>query len=259
MRTPTLSLALAATFGAAPVFAQSADKSAEAVAEAVEEAAEAAESASDGQIGSASTAPVAQAAPPINSAAEVLNTGQNRPRPPRLKRYRFIGQADYPIAAWNAGEEGSLEYDAAVNSEGKPTTCKITKSSGSVRLDEAFCPLLMKHAEFRPGTDEAGEAVARIYQSEYTWRKKEPEAPEMSLIFQYTHGADGVTSDCKFLKMENLPEKMRRDIEKDRERGKLCPGSGNKRGTPYRDENGVPVAKLVTVELDVVLEDVPAP
>ncbi|MEL6877891.1 MAG: hypothetical protein AAGL68_07315, partial [Pseudomonadota bacterium] len=61
----------------------------------------------------------------------------------------------------------------------------------------------------------------------------------------------------EFISMDGyFPQKMLVVIVRDRARGRLCPGGRSNRGVPYRDEDGVPVAKRVTVTFDVQLEDV---
>lgn len=234
MRKIVSTLALSAACIAAPSYAQS-----EAAAEAAEDAVEA-----------------------VVEAAEAAATqGAARYRGPRLRNYQFIKPADYPVVAWQSNEMGVVRYSVDVSAEGKPLSCKTVEDEELQRLpvlEPATCKLVMERAEFRPAKSKDGEDVAGTYEGRHNWRKREPELPQMSLIYQYTHGADGVSSDCEFLKMENLPKKMREDIERDKARGKLCSGPASNRGIPYRDENGVPIAKRVTVTMDVVLEE-PAP
>ncbi|MEP2736750.1 MAG: energy transducer TonB [Erythrobacter sp.] len=250
--------AICAFIGAAPAFAQSegaAEAAAEAVAEAVAQAAEDAvetveiEAVEDGTV----HLPSARIASP-----SVAQRPRN-PRNPRPKNYQFIRPADYPIAAWQEDETGIIHYSVEVSAEGKPKSCKIVKGAELARLAAATCPLVMERAEYRPARNKEGADIAGTYEGRYNWRKREPEMPQMTLVFQYLHDEKGNSSDCKFLKMENLPEKMRMDIERDKERGRSCSGgpAAGQKGTPYRDENGVPIAKRVTVTFDVVLEEAP--
>lgn len=245
-----LTLAICAFMGAAPAFAQSE----EAVEGAVEAASDAVEAVAD-PVPAPPQIQVQPAPPVVEIARPLRDPRAKRPRDPRLKKFQFINQADYPVASWQADEEGIVGYQVEVDAEGQPLSCKIIENSGYSALDDATCPLVMERAEFRPAQNIEREDVDGTYTGSQRWRKQEPEMPQMSIIFQYTHDEMGRSKDCKFLKMEDLPEKMRKDIERDKERGKLCPGPTTKQGIPYRDENGVPVAKLVTVSFDVVLEE----
>lgn len=191
----------------------------------------------------------------VEAAEAETESAYEGPREPWLTNYTFIKQVDYPIEAWQADEAGQIGYSVEVSAEGKPLSCEITDGIDLAILAAATCPLVMERAKFRPATDENGENVAATYLGSYRWRKREVEMPEMSIIFQYLHDAKGVSRECKFLKLENVPQEMRDDIERDKARGKLCPGPAGKQGVPYRDENGVPIAKLVTVNFDVSLED----
>lgn len=57
----------------------------------------------------------------------------------------------------------------------------------------------------------------------------------------------------------DIPQKMLDEIERDRERGKLCPNGSGNRGTPYRDENGEPQDRLVTFSVMIESSEPPAP
>lgn len=198
---------------------------------------------------------VADAADAVAEAA-MADTKPIYPREPHLRTYRILKPVDYPIEAWRNDEEGAVQYSVDVDAEGKATSCEVTKSSGSAILDAATCPIVMTRAEFRPAMAERDQPVVGSYSGYLHWRKREPEMPQMSLILRYHQDAQGNTTNCEFLKMENMPEGMRKDIERGLERGRACPGAKPEgRGVPYRDKDGNPVAKIVTATLDVKLED----
>ena len=181
------------------------------------------------------------------------------PRDPILVNYRdaFPTQAEYPIASWQNDEEGTVRYKLDIDADGNATDCAIVESSGFEVLDAKTCEIILERAEFKPAMEDEDTPVAGTVTRSYTWRKREPELPNMSISFQYLQDEDGRTQDCKILKMEgNLPERIRRDIERDLERGNGCPISRARRGVPYRDENGVPVPKQVTITFDVKLKDI---
>lgn len=196
-----------------------------------------------------------------HAAADVTKSRARLPRNtlprPSNRRSGWIGQTDYPIAAWKADEEGRVGYELEIDNTGKAIGCSVTKSSDSATLDKATCDLMLERAEFTPALSEDGVAEAGVYNDTYRWRKREPKAPQMSIVFQYLHDENGQTKRCKVIKMEgDVPEDLRRDFEMGKDEGEDCPkGLGSNRGTPYRDENGVPVAKRVTFAIDVVLED----
>ncbi len=231
---------------AQPALAQSAADATEGAAEAV------AEAAADAVRGSAAPPPIKIV--PIES--DHRSSGKSR-RPKLQNRSRgWIVQADYPISSWNADEEGTVRYNVSVDATGNATGCEVAESSGFAALDEAICPLVFERAEFFPASNEDGEDVAGVFEGRHSWRKKEPDMPQMRVVFQYFHSAKGVTTDCDILSIEgDISERMQAQIERDRERGRLCPGPKARPGAPYRDENGVPVAKRVTATINVVLED----
>lgn len=49
---------------------------------------------------------------------------------------------DYPLAAWQAGEQGTASVRVTLGAHGRPTACEVSVSSGSVVLNRASCDLL---------------------------------------------------------------------------------------------------------------------
>lgn len=207
---------------------------------------------SHAQVEEADTA--AEVADAIYAAREVADNPDYQ-RQARLKKYNVIQPADYPIAAWQADETGLIAYTVEVSAEGKPVSCAVIDGADLALLAATTCPLIMERAEFTPAENDMGDPIASTYEGVHNWRKREPKLPQMALTFQYLHDENGVSNDCKFLRMENLPEDMLRDIERDKQRGRLCPGPAGTQGIPYRDENGVPIARLVTFTVDVTVEE----
>ena len=195
--------------------------------------------------------------PPILVAPAPPDYKPKYPRDPQLVRYRIFQPTDYPIEAWRNNEEGRVRYRVDVDAEGNAKSCEVTEHSASQSLADTTCAVVMERAAFRPAMAAENEPVSGVYEGQYNWRKREPQLPQMSITYRYRHGADGKSTDCEFLKLEDIPEKMRKQIERDLERNALCKltGFGSGRGIPYRDEAGNPVAKVVTVKFDVQLED----
>jgi TonB family protein len=79
--------------------------------------------------------PTAQA----NNQARMLNVSD------------FIRSSDYPAGSMSRGEEGIAEYDLTLNN-GRPASCKITRSSGFEELDEATCRLATERSLFDMST-----------------------------------------------------------------------------------------------------------
>jgi TonB family protein len=76
---------------------------------------------------------------------------------------------DYPVEARKAGAEGMVRFEVDVDATGKPTACRIVKSSGSAPLDEATCKIVMANAHFTPGMLK-GKAVAGTYSNNTVWK-----------------------------------------------------------------------------------------
>jgi protein TonB len=195
------------------------------------------------------------------------------PRPPYPKKawakpsiWSAIGQSDYPISSWNNDEEGLVEFDLKIDAEGRLEDCLITKSSGFPILDRKACSLVSQRVEFVPAMLDAETPIASVYSAKYYWRKQQPELPPMSITMACTHDEKGVTSDCEIVQAEGEnSERTANLIEKLAKVGAgcirslaiytFCGSSRPRQGIPYRNDEGVPVAKRVTFTFNVQLDD----
>lgn len=159
---------------------------------------------------------------------------------------------DYPIEAWNADEEGSVSYELTVNALGQPTDCIIAESSGSVALDKKTCEILMMRAQFDPARNDAGQAIVGTYADKMRWRKQDPEFPgALRITVEFILDEQGVTKECKIIeKSGDIKASMMESLEK-----RPCPGMNRPGRYVYRDANGVPVAKRVRMDFNIMVDD----
>ena len=64
---------------------------------------------------------------------------------------------DYPAEALRNRWQGSVVADLTISAEGRPTACRIVKSSGHKVLDDVTCKLIMTRARFTPAKDQTGK------------------------------------------------------------------------------------------------------
>ena len=55
-----------------------------------------------------------------------------------------------------------------IETTGRVTRCRVTRSSGDTMLDATTCRLIEERFRFRPATNAAGETIA----SDYGWRQR---------------------------------------------------------------------------------------
>lgn len=79
----------------------------------------------------------------------------------------LMSSDDYPPSAIFNGEEGAASVVIDVL-EGVPTGCVVTRSSGSIGLDDASCWALMR-ARFTPFRDEFGRPAVWHYTRNIKW------------------------------------------------------------------------------------------
>lgn len=81
-------------------------------------------------------------------------------------------QANYPFHLLREGQQGTVAVRMTVNKEGKPTFCEVTAHDGPASFNDSACLLMLRHAQFSPATDAAGNPVAGFYSTRITYRIK---------------------------------------------------------------------------------------
>lgn len=77
----------------------------------------------------------------------------------------------YPTISQRLGEQGTSQLQVNISTEGGVTDCKIAKSSGSERLDNAACEYVKGHWKWQPPTQE-GKPVAATTMVDVVWNLK---------------------------------------------------------------------------------------
>jgi len=70
-----------------------------------------------------------------------------------------IYETDYPPNLANAGIGGRVSAEIEVGTDGRVTSCRVTRSSGNAQLDSLTCRLIEQRYRFRPSTDRYGRPV----------------------------------------------------------------------------------------------------
>jgi len=81
----------------------------------------------------------------------------------------WIDDRDYPPSGIRNELEGSVGYRLVVGTNGRVSSCELTRTSGHRVLDDATCRLLSNRARFDPATDETGAKVMGTYSGSVTW------------------------------------------------------------------------------------------
>lgn len=87
---------------------------------------------------------------------------------PELTRGR-IDDKDYPYDALAQRAHGLTRTEIFVSAQGRPTGCRVLKSSGFALLDDQTCRLALKRFRFNPARDAAGHAIAGSVYYEQEW------------------------------------------------------------------------------------------
>ena len=165
---------------------------------------------------------------------------------PRGNPGNWVVTADYPIRALREAREGTTGFEVTVGTDGRVTACTIVVSSGSPDLDAATCDLVTRRARFNPATDRAARPIVGTYSNRVRWVIPVGPPPEpREFMLSFVVDVDGRPVECR---SEGLPP--------DKLLG-TSPCSTVPKMEPYRDADGKPVRRRVTVRNAVTVEPVP--
>ncbi|MBX3565948.1 MAG: energy transducer TonB [Sphingomonas sp.] len=80
-----------------------------------------------------------------------------------------IDNRDYPRAAIDAGQQGTVGLRFTVGVNGRVSDCRVTRSSGSAALDEVTCRLIQQRFRYAPSRDASGKPYADTVTGEQVW------------------------------------------------------------------------------------------
>ena len=89
-----------------------------------------------------------------------------------------IKNSDYPKAVREAHISGTTETLVSVGANGRPTACRVTRTSGSRELDSTTCQLIMQRFKFKPARNAAGQAIDSRIEYEQEWDAPPPPPPD---------------------------------------------------------------------------------
>lgn len=91
------------------------------------------------------------------------------PRATPIDISSWFSADDYPIEAQAKNIEGSTTFEVDVDASGKPSACRIIRSSGSPILDAKTCEIVLSRAKFKPAIRH-GKPVPSRYSKRTVWR-----------------------------------------------------------------------------------------
>ena len=80
-----------------------------------------------------------------------------------------VSDADYPLSAIRAGEQGIVGFELDVGADGRVTACRVTSSSGSATLDSTTCRIMIERAHFTPAHDRRGRPTTERVHNRMRW------------------------------------------------------------------------------------------
>ncbi|MGD9812752.1 MAG: energy transducer TonB [Sphingobium sp.] len=123
-------------------------------------------------------APIIQTAPKPLPVPPIVLPPTPAPPPPRPATRAtprgvpgsWVTSDDYPSRALREERQGTVGVTLAVGTDGKPTNCTVTSSSGHSDLDAEACRLLMRRARFKAAQGSDGNAMTDSWSSRFRWQ-----------------------------------------------------------------------------------------
>lgn len=84
-----------------------------------------------------------------------------------------IKNSDYPREAFATRAQGSVGLSFVVGTNGRVTSCTVTRSSGNRALDNTTCRLISERFRYRPATDRFGRPYPQTVTGEHVWELSE--------------------------------------------------------------------------------------
>jgi protein TonB len=163
----------------------------------------------------------------------------------------WITTEDYPQSALLDDTQGTVAFHLTVDRQGRVQNCEIIQSSGSDQLDATACNLITQRARFSPARDARGRPVEGGYSNRVRWvlPKEVPQPHPRTIEGTFVVDENGDATDCRLVKAEGFPDSQ---IAKLR-----TPCVSHFHTTPFVDDNGKPVRRLVRVRNTVTIEPAP--
>ena len=116
--------------------------------------------------------PVPNRANPLSHAQAVgpPSTGAAAASAASLLRGAFNNDSDYPNAARNREEQGTVRVSYTVGVDGRVSGCTVVQSSGSSSLDSTTCRIFERRFRYSPARDAAGNPVSTMVRQAVTWQ-----------------------------------------------------------------------------------------
>ena len=89
-----------------------------------------------------------------------------------------IKNGDYPKSLREAHISGTTVTQVAVGLNGRATSCRVIRTSGSRELDATTCQLILQRFKFKPARSAAGQPIGGSIEYEQEWDAPPPPPPE---------------------------------------------------------------------------------
>lgn len=105
----------------------------------------------------------------IAAQAPAATYGPTAPSRDRPMPLAWLRQEDYPPTSLAAREAGEVTAAFDVTETGAVEHCRVVRSSGYLRLDDATCDLIERRARYRPAADPSGTPIAASDVRAFRW------------------------------------------------------------------------------------------
>jgi TonB family protein len=81
----------------------------------------------------------------------------------------YISDRDYPAESILYGEQGRVEFELDISTQGRVAACRVMRSATGPLLNLQTCRIMLQRARFTPARDAQGRAVIDTVAAAVTW------------------------------------------------------------------------------------------
>jgi TonB family protein len=96
------------------------------------------------------------------------DSAATRPKP-RQSPEKWLVFDEFPDGLFGKSRRYDVDFALDIGTDGRASGCTVTKTTGSARIDTAFCAIMARHADFEPARDPAGKPVPLRFAASMWW------------------------------------------------------------------------------------------
>ncbi len=103
-----------------------------------------------------------------NAPERTPDSAATRPKP-RQSPEKWLVFDEFPDGLFGKSRRYDVDFALDIGTDGRASGCTVIKTTGSTRIDAAFCAIMARHADFEPARDPTGKPVPSRFAASIWW------------------------------------------------------------------------------------------